>query len=321
MRAVRVGTPGGVEALDVERPSASHGDVLVEVDWAAICATDRKLVARGSDPPRVIGHEAVGHLQDGVLVGVHPDIGCGRCEQCESGYENRCPNRSSIGLDRDGGMAEWVRVPPSHAVPLEGVEPEIAPLLEPLACCLHAVELLKPRRNEKALIVGAGSMGILAMWSLQAAGCAVAVIQRSPARRELAHELGAVAAMSPAEDPAASLGGSPSVAIVTAPGAEALSLALDRVAVGGRVHAFAGTAGGAEVDANLVHYRHLQLVGSTGSTLRDYERARDLVSSGEIKLDRMPRSRVTIDEIPELLTSEPSALPLKAIVDVKAGSR
>ena len=75
-------------------------------------------------------------------------------------------------------------------------------------------------------------------------------------------------------------------ALVTAPGVEALSWAIDHVDVGGRVHAFAGTPGGAPVDANIVHYRHLRLVGSTGSTVEDYRRARDLARSGAVPLDR-----------------------------------
>lgn len=87
-------------------------------------------------------------------------------------------------------------------------------------------------------------------------------------------------------------------ALVTAPGVEALSWAIEHVDVGGRVHAFAGSPGGAPIDANLVHYRHLRLVGSTGSTIDDYRRARDLASSGSVPLERLPSRTVSLDEIP-----------------------
>jgi threonine dehydrogenase-like Zn-dependent dehydrogenase len=319
MRAVRVATPGRPELVEAPPPEPGPGELVVHVTAAALCATDRKLAARGSDPPRIPGHEVAGRLEDGTPVGVHPDIGCGRCPSCLAGYENRCPSRSSIGLDRDGGLAEQLVVPEAHVVPLHGLDLRLSPVLEPLACCLHAVSRLGLRPGDAALVVGAGAMGILCTWALQATGAPVAVCQRSAERRRLAAELGADAVVSPDEDPARSLGVAPRVAIVTAPGAEPLEWALGHVAVGGTVHAFAGTPEPARVDANLIHYRHLTLVGSTGSSLADYERARELSSNGRIRLERLPRSTVSLEEVPGVLAGEVDPLGLKVLVEVAAG--
>jgi L-iditol 2-dehydrogenase len=316
MRAVRVGTGGGAELVVAERPRPGTGEALVRVEAAAICATDRKLVAFGAPAPVILGHEFAGRLDDGLAVGVHPDVGCGSCVFCRAGYENRCPNRVSIGIDRDGGLAEWVAVPERHVFPLDGLPLELSPVLEPLACCLHAVSMLEVRPGELALVVGAGSMGVLSMWALQQGGARVAVSQRSQDRRELAAELGADAVLAPGDSVAAVLGEPPRVAIVTAPGSEPLAWALEEVAVGGAVHAFAGTPGGAQIDANVVHYRHLTLVGSTGSALADYRRAVELASSGQIALDRLPTATVGLDEVPEILLGERSEPGLKIIVDV-----
>jgi L-iditol 2-dehydrogenase len=316
MKAVRVGTNGGAELVEAERPAPAAGELLVRVEAAAICATDRKLAAHGAPAPVIPGHELAGRLADGRVVGVHPDVGCGACRSCRAGFENRCPDRVSIGIDRDGGLAEWVAVPERQALPLDGVPLEVSPVLEPLACCLHAVSLLDVRREDPALVVGAGPMGILAMWALQQAGARVAVSQRSRERRELAAELGADAVLGPDDSVEAALGEPPRVAIVTAPGAEPLTGALEAVALGGAVHAFAGTPNGASVDANIVHYRHLRLVGSTGSALLDYRRAIDLVTTGLIPLDRLPRTSVALAEVPKLLLGERTAPGLKVIVDV-----
>jgi L-iditol 2-dehydrogenase len=316
MRAVRVGTGGGAELVVAERPRPGTGEALVRVQAAAICATDRKLVAFGAPAPVILGHEFAGRLEDGRLVGVHPDVGCGSCVFCRAGYENRCPNRVSIGIDRDGGLAEWVAVPERHVLALDGLPLELSPVLEPLACCLHAVSMLEVRSGDLALVVGAGSMGVLSMWALQQGGARVAVSQRSHDRRELAAELGADAVLAPGDSVAAVLGEPPRVAIVTAPGSEPLAWALEEVAVGGAVHAFAGTPGGAQIDANVVHYRHLTLVGSTGSALADYRRAVELASSGRIALDRLPTATVGLDEVPEILLGERSEPGLKIIVDV-----
>lgn len=319
MRAVRVSGPGVVDVVDIPEPAVVPGEILVEVEAAALCATDRKLVARGANPPRVPGHEVAGRLEDGTLVGVHPDIGCGRCSECRAGFENRCRHRVSIGLDRDGGLAEWVSVPREHVVPVDGVEVDLAPLLEPLACCVHAVSLLAVRTGDRALVVGAGPMGVLCTWVLQTAGASVAVSQRSVERRHLARVLGADAVLGPEEDPADALGGEPRLAIVTAPGPEPLEWTLAHLAVGGVAHAFAGAPDGAKVDVNLVHYRQLTLVGSTGSTRDDYARALELVVRGDIDLSRLPRSRIELEEVPAALLAEPGPRELKVHVDVSGG--
>jgi L-iditol 2-dehydrogenase len=321
MRAVVVSDPGTAELVEAAHRPPGPGEVQVRVAAAGICATDRRLAARGADPPRIPGHEAAGRLDDGTPVGIHPDVGCGHCRHCLAGLENRCPDRTSIGLDRDGGLAEWLCVPAGHAVPLAGLELGLAPLLEPLACCLHGLSTLEVRRGDAALVVGAGSMGLLWMWALQAAGATVAVAQRSPERRRLAATLGADVALAPDQDPEPELGQAPSVAVVAAPGAEPLAWALAKVAVGGRVHAFASTQGGAPVDANLVHYRHLTLVGSTGSTVADYRRARDLAASGAVPLARLPRSSVPLERAPAALLGRDGRQALKVTVDVEGAGR
>lgn len=320
MRAVVVGTNGGAAFVEAERPTAAAGEMLVRVAAAAICTTDRKLAALGAANAVIPGHELAGRLEDGRAVGIHPDVGCGQCAFCRAGFENRCPDRVSIGIDRNGGLAEWVTVPERHVLPLDGVPLELSPVLEPLACCLHAVMLLDVRPGDRALVVGAGAMGILSMWALQQAGARVAVSQRSQRRRELAAELGADAVLGPGDGAAEALGEPPRVAIVTAPGAEPLAWALEEIAVGGAVHAFAGTPGGAPVDANIAHYRHLTLVGSTGSALSDYRRAVELVSSGRIRLDRLPATTVPLEQVPDILLGERSTPGLKVLVDVGRSS-
>jgi threonine dehydrogenase-like Zn-dependent dehydrogenase len=301
MRAVRIEAPRSVVMVELPRPEPGPGEVSVRVDAVAICATDRRLAALGTPVPRIPGHEVAGTLEDGTAVGVQPNVGCGRCASCAQGLENRCPDHVDIGIQRDGGLAEWIVVPESHVVPLDGFHVDLAPSVEPLACCLHAVAMLDVAGDEVAVVVGAGTLGIIGMWALQAAGARVAVVQRSEARRRLAAELGADAVLGPGDDVVTALGSRPATALVTAPGVEALSWAIERVDVGGRIHAFAGTPGGAPIDANLVHYRHLRLVGSTGSTLADYRRALELARSGSVKLERLPSRTVALEEVPRIL--------------------
>lgn len=316
MRAVQVKGPDAVAVEDVSPPVAADGEVIVDLVCAAICGTDRKLVSRGQPVGRTLGHEGAGRLSDGTPVGIHPDLGCGDCRECRAGQSNRCANRRSVGIDVDGCLAAQVRVPARHAVPTEDVPLSVVPLLEPLACCVHAAGVAGADRRQLGAVVGAGAMGILCLWTLQSLGLRVAVVQRSESRRRLAAELGADLTLSPDDNLESTAGGKPEVVLVTAPGADALTWALERVAIGGTVHAFAGTPGGAQVDVNTVHYRQLRLVGSSGSGLSDYHRALAWQRDGRLDLARLPTRTIELDAVPEALTGTERPDHLRTFVDL-----
>ena len=259
MRAVRISGPGQVSPAELPAPAPGPDEVLVRVAAAAVCTTDRKLAARGAHPPRVPGHEVAGWLPDGTPVGVHPDVGCGRCDACLAGAGQRCPRRVSIGIDRDGGLAELVTgFPAGHAVPLGGIDLALAPLLEPLACCVRAAGTAGVRAGDRRgrRRRGHGRPGHLVLRACRSHR------RRVPASAPGGARPGRRRRRRTGPGPGRPARGEPRVAIVTAPGAEALTWAMERVALGGVVHAFAGTPGGAGIDANLIHYRHLALVGS-----------------------------------------------------------
>lgn len=320
MKAVQIASAGRAIVVDIPAPVARDGEVLVRVAAASICGTDHKLARSGGVTRRTLGHEIAGYLSDGSLVGVHPDTGCGTCAWCRVGMSNRCPFKESVGIDRDGGLAGMVAVPANHAVPIVGVPLAVAPLLEPLACCVAASRRV-PSFNGPVLIVGAGAMGILLMWVLQAAGHTVAICQSSEPRRQQAAALGADYTMAPSEQATELLGQDPAAVFVTAPGSEPLAWALERVAEGGSVHAFAGTPGGAMIDANLVHYRHLALVGGTGSGLADYTSARDLVASGRVDPSQLPIRRTDLIGAAATLSGEQDRAVLRTMVDISDPDR
>lgn len=322
MRAVVLAGAGQAQLVDRPAPSAGAGERLVRVRRAAICATDRKAMRTGKWAPRVLGHEFAGELADGTRVAVHPEVSCGDCPTCEAGLENRCPSRISIGLGRDGGFAEQVVVPADRILPIaSSVDMDAAALLEPLACCIHAVDLLAPIEIGTAVVVGAGAMGVIAMWALQAAGWKVAVLQRSEPRRRQARDLGADAVAADPQQLLELLGGPVDAAVVSAPGPQALLAGLEVLRPGGAAHILAGSPDPVPVDANLVHYRHLHLVGSTGSTMATYRRAHDLVVRGEVPLARLPRELVPLDRVPSALADEPASPALKTLVAVDEVTR
>jgi L-iditol 2-dehydrogenase len=196
-----------VEAVDV--PAAGPGEVVVRVTAAGICGTDYRIWT-GERPvsyPLVPGHEFVGdvaavgpgvaRVTAGDRVAVEPNWGCGRCDLCREGSGNICLRRTTAGIDRAGGFAEMVVLPEGACwrAPA-GVDRDRLVLTEPLAVVVRAVARAAPQPGESAAVVGAGTLGLLALQVLRARGCRVLVVSRSERRLALARALGAEAVVA-----------------------------------------------------------------------------------------------------------------------------
>jgi threonine dehydrogenase-like Zn-dependent dehydrogenase len=186
-----VNRDSGITVVDVAPP---EGDgVRVRIRSASICATDLSL-AKAGPLPVILGHEMAGELEDGRAVAIEPIVPCENCTQCRLGAYHRCKlgRASGLGLGRDGGMAEFIRVPPRCLVPLPaGVRIEDACLVEPLAVVLHGLRLAELERAQRVLVIGGGSIGLLAVGAVCAFGCEVALAARYPHQRERGKVLGA----------------------------------------------------------------------------------------------------------------------------------
>ncbi len=147
----------------------------MRVGAAGICGSDVHGVASRSprrSPPLVMGHEFAGEVVetgDGVppdllgrQVAINPQMPCGRCTVCRSGHENVCQQREFVGGSRPGGFAELVAVPLRcvHVLP-DDVDHARRVLAEPLATCVHAASLTGARCRARAVVFGAGTIGVL----------------------------------------------------------------------------------------------------------------------------------------------------------------
>src|SRR6266478_5924767 len=204
MKAAILHGPRDLRVETAREPRPESGDVVVRIVAAGLCGTDYRIWT-GERPvayPRVMGHELVGHVEavasdvtcvrSGDRVVVEPNYACGRCPLCREGNRNLCLTRTAIGIDVDGGFAELVRLPARCCWPAPaGVETDALLLTEPLAVVVRAVDRGAPKRGESAAVVGAGSLGLLALQVLRARGVRVMVTSRSRRRFALASQLGA----------------------------------------------------------------------------------------------------------------------------------
>jgi 2-desacetyl-2-hydroxyethyl bacteriochlorophyllide A dehydrogenase len=214
MRAVVIEQPGSIVVQELPDPTPGPDDLIVAVRAAGICGTDIHLLD-GALPydrfPIVPGHEFYGEVVgagSGVepgwldrLVTVDPNMPCRACPECRRGRANLCERYEALGVTTHGAAAEFVRVPAMLAYALPSDASDVGALLtEPLACAIHGVDMLPRRPQDRYLVYGAGTMGLLV--SLLAADMTnetVTVVELNPARRALAESFGFHAVSSPDE--------------------------------------------------------------------------------------------------------------------------
>lgn len=215
MLAVVADGAGGLDVTHRPVPTAQDGWVIIAPVGTGVCGTDLHLI-EGDYPhgrfPIVPGHEFAGYVtevgagvtafSEGDYVGVNPNISCGECAWCQRGATNLCTNILPVGVAVDGSCAEFVAVPSRIVYPLSAsIEHAAAPLIEPFACVLHALERVPDWRDTELVIFGAGSIGLMAIILGKAEGAAgIRVVEPNHTRRAAALKLGAASAVASADE-------------------------------------------------------------------------------------------------------------------------
>lgn len=217
-RAVRISEPGRVEVVPVEVRDPGAGDALVRVAWAGICGSDRDLL-EGTRPapfvryPVIPGHEwsgtvdSVGTGVDDGLVG-RPVAGegfrsCRICRACRRGDTTLCEAAyEETGFTQPGAWSDYLTLPAHllHVLPA-AADLRAAALLEPAACVAGACQRARVEPGERVAVVGAGTLGLLAVQLLKAAGAVeVVVVDPKGEREPLALRCGAASLVHPDAD-------------------------------------------------------------------------------------------------------------------------
>jgi 2-desacetyl-2-hydroxyethyl bacteriochlorophyllide A dehydrogenase len=189
MHAV-MNTDDGIRVVDADEPSGAG--VRLSVVSAGICGTDVNLVAAGISG-FIYGHEFAGVDDSGTGYFVEPIVYGGKCEECRSGHTQRCaePGNTTLGIFSDGGMAETVVVPEYSLLALPSqLDVKDACLIEPGAIAWHGVRRAQIQPGERFLVVGGGSIGLLAAAAAQHQGLDVDVDTRHDHQLAAAERLG-----------------------------------------------------------------------------------------------------------------------------------
>jgi len=247
MRAAFCTGPQSIDLRDVPSPQVTRDAFVVQVHACGICGSDLHCYRGGAPPPPVcLGHEICGLVtagSDGLTAGeavvVEPLIACGACARCRAGEPNLCPTLRILGTTAAGGFADAVAVPASSVYRLPpGLDLDTAMLAEPLAVAVHAAHIAAVALGDEVLVLGGGTIGLLAAFAAARSGARVRVSARYPHQRSMALALGAAAVIE-AERAAvldAAVREPPDVVLESVGGAaDTLDLALRTVRPGGRI--------------------------------------------------------------------------------------
>ena len=323
MKALLLSRYSHLELADLPVPQPGPDEVLVRVAACGICGSD----VHGYDgstgrriPPLVMGHEAAGtiaalgegvkRLSEGDRVTLDSTVYCGSCSYCLSGKINLCDRREVLGVScgdyrRAGAFAEYVLAPARivHGLP-DNLPFAEAAMLEAVAVAMHAVSLAPISSETTALVLGAGTIGLLVQQSLRVAGCfRVFVADVDAARLELSRSLGATMVLTSGRDLTAQVleltNGSGADVVIEAVGLEAtVFAAIDAVRKGGTVVLVGNVTPEVKLPLQKVVSRQIRLQGSCASA-GEYPQAIQHLSSGAIRVQPFISAVAPLDEGPQ----------------------
>jgi threonine 3-dehydrogenase len=290
MRALVKESAGpGIVLRDVPVPSCGPNEALIRVHHAGVCGTDLHIWEWDSwarnrlRPPLVVGHEFAGSIAQlgpgagddllavGDMVTAEGHVVCGHCLQCRLGVAHLCRRTQIIGVDRDGAFADYIVMPASNVMKLDGIPTEIGAIMDPLGNAVHTV-LEADVPGSTVLVLGCGPIGCFAVGVARAAGASLVMASDyNPKRLELARRMGAQVTLNPGTDDVVArvreLTGGDGVDLVCEmsghPSGHAQAFAAARL--GGRVNLLGTPNRTTEVDfAAEVIFKGLTLYGVTG---------------------------------------------------------
>jgi L-iditol 2-dehydrogenase len=343
MKAAVFYGPEDLRLEDVPDPVIAENQILIKTEACAVCGSDVRTFHFGASnitEPVVMGHEITGTIVEvgkslggftvGQRVAVAPAVPCGECRYCQRGIQTMCDNLRSIGYQFDGGFAEYMAVPHSavkagcvNTIP-DNLSFRDAAIAEPLACVINSQELLNVGMEDTVVVMGAGPVGCLQTSLAKIRGARkVVLVDIQEQRLELARSFGAdVLINGSGEDVERRVldeteGVGASVVIVAAPSAKAQEQSLALAAKRGRIDFFGGLPKSnpfVSLNANLIHYRELFVMGAYGSKPSHNRLALEILASGRINASSLIGMVVPLEEVKVGLGAIADGKVLKVVV-------
>jgi 2-desacetyl-2-hydroxyethyl bacteriochlorophyllide A dehydrogenase len=335
MNTARYIGDGALEVVEVAAPPPAPGEVQLEVAYTGICGTDLHILHGAMDArvtmPAVLGHEMAGRVGSvgdnvegwapGDLATVMPLVSCGTCAACTSGASHICYRLVFLGIDAPGSMQSRWNVPAQVLVRLPGDVPlEAAALAEPTAVAVHDVRRSGLTAGERAVVVGAGPIGLLIATIARSVGAEIVVFETNERRRATAQSLGMVAVDPLTEDAAAWVGdwtedAGANVAFEVSGTSAGMGTAIGCLGARGRAVVVGIHPVPPPVDLFRVFWRELTLVGARVYERADYEEAVRLIAAAAIPTETLITDVVPLDDVAEAFRAMDAGESMKILID------
>jgi 2-desacetyl-2-hydroxyethyl bacteriochlorophyllide A dehydrogenase len=310
------------------------GEVLVKVTACGICGTDLHIIdgSSRSSPPVVLGHEYAGIVADkgtgshgfspGDFVAVDPNISCGTCFHCRRGEVHLCERLQALGVDIDGGMAEFSIVPSSRLYRLSNtMTPETAAFIEPLSCAVHGIDRARIRSGDAVVILGGGTVGLLLLQLARVSGASrVFVVEPVEWKRAIAARIGADEVIDPKTADVfgqvldlTRVGADVVIECAGRPETAAMSLKLARR--GGTVELFGVCPFGETVpmEPNSVYFKELMIVGSYVNP-HTFDRAIALLTANKVSIEHFAIHKFPLEGVQDALKMLSEGQTIKSLI-------
>ena len=330
MRTVTLQQPGQFTFSETPQPGApAAGEVLVRVLTVGICGTDLHAF-EGTQPffnyPRILGHElavevvecgdSVTEFKPGDRCAVNPYMTCGQCAACLRGRTNCCAKMCVIGVHEDGGMRDHILLPARQMYKCRTLPAAQIPLVETLGVGIHAVGRSAVQPGERAIVIGAGPIGLSVIEFLRVAGADIGVVEKMPERLEFAARHHNLKRYYPSHAEARQE--EPSLLVFDCTGDKgSMEGAIQLLQQGGRL-IFVGLINDhISIFDPDIHRREATILASRNSTPAEHHRVLELMESGQIDVSDWPTDCVRPGEMSERFPRwlHREAGVVKAVVD------
>lgn len=337
MKTIIINNPGEVDIIEQAMPVRKQGEALLKILYGGICGSDlgtyRGTFAYASYP-RIPGHEfsaeiiEIGdndrNLKPGMIVTCNPYFNCGHCYSCQRGLVNCCTSNETMGAQRDGAFSEYITMPIERIYDGKGLSAKTLALIEPFCISYHGISRANIQPNDKVLVIGAGTIGVLAAVAAKAKGAKVYISDVAENKMNYAIETfgldGGILNDSPENfikrveeitngnyfDVTIEAVGLPSI-FQACIDAAAFGARMVQIGVGKRTHEF---------DFTLLQKKELNVYGSRNALKKDFLELIDLVKSGKVDLEKIVTNTYNLDEADKAFQdfSKNAASMLKVVI-------
>jgi len=307
MKSIVINKPGDVVIKQKEIPLPKAKEALLKVLYGGICGSDLgtyRGVFAYSSYPLTPGHEfsaeiiEVGpndkNLKKGMIVTCNPYFNCGECYSCQRGLVNCCTTNQTMGVQREGAFSEYITMPIDRIYDGKGISAKTLVLIEPFCISYHGLSRAKIKNGDKVLIIGAGTIGVLAAIAAQSMGASVYICDIS--EQKLAYtkqfDISGTILNDTSEHFILQVneitnGNGFDVTIEAVGMPSTFQNCIDAVAYGGSVVLIGVGKNNLDFNFTLIQKKELNIYGSRNALQKDFLEIIDLVKDNKVNLDKI----------------------------------